>query len=502
MATKTRDKWQFGDFQTPQELSEKIASVLQSSYNIKPTLIIEPSCGKGSFVVAFAKVFKASRIIARDINIDYIQICKDKLSDIDNSNIFIEHGDFFQTKWEQLLSGERGHILIIGNPPWVTSSELGLLNSSNVPSKENSDSRKGIHAITGYSNFDISEWMILRYLEWIKNRDGTIAVLCKSSVARKIVRSLYKQKIFRAKAGIRSIDAQGYFGAAVDACLLVIEKQAFPTQCYVYQSLDSKSHQYVISDEDGILIRDLDSYLKVKHLRTDKNELTWRSGIKHDCSKVMEVISSNGFYLNGVEEKIEIENTHLYPLLKSSDIGNGRVTSCRKHLIVTQTCVGQDTSHIRATSPLTWSYLSSNADSFSKRKSSIYRRKPLFSIFGVGEYTFKPWKIAISGLYKNLFFQLVGPISGKPVVFDDTVSFLSFESFDQAKFVHELLMSEEAQVFYESQIFWDEKRPVTTDILKRLSLLSLSIHLERDREYNHLFVHDNDQQPEQLQLIA
>jgi hypothetical protein len=164
--------------------------------------------------------------------------------------------------------------------------------------------------------------------------------------------------------------------------------------------------------------------------------------------------------------------------------------------------VGQDTSHIRATSPLTWSYLSSNAGSFSKRKSSIYRGKPLFSIFGVGEYTFKPWKIAISGLYKNLFFQLVGPISGKPVVFDDTVSFLSYESFDQAKFVHELLMSEEAQVFYESQIFWDEKRPVTTDILKRLSLLSLSIHLERDREYNHLFGSDNDQQPEQLQLIA
>ena len=144
-------------------------------------------------------------------------------------------------------------------------------------------------------------------------------------------------------------------------------------------------------------------------------------------------MSSNGFYLNGVEEEIEIENTHLYPLLKSSDIGNGRVTSCRKLLIVTQTRVGQDTSHIRATSPLTWAYLSSNADSFSKRKSSIYRGKPLFSIFGVGEYTFKPWKIAISGLYKNLFFQLVGPISGKPVVFDDTVSFLSYDSFDQAK---------------------------------------------------------------------
>jgi predicted RNA methylase len=502
MATKSRDKWQFGDFQTPEELSKNIANVLQSSYDIEPTLIVEPSCGKGSFVVAFAKTFKASRIIGRDINRDYIQICKDLADDIDNPNIFVEHGNFFQTDWEELLSGESGQILIIGNPPWVTSSELGLLNSSNVPAKENSDFIKGIHAITGYSNFDISEWMILRYLEWIKNRDGKIAVLCKSSVARKIVRSIYKQKMYGAKASIHSIDAQRYFGAAVEACLLVIEKQPFPTQCYVYQSLDSKRHQYVISDEDGILIRDLDSYLKVKHLKADKAELAWRSGIKHDCSKVMEIIFSDGSYLNGDNEKVEIEDTHLYPLLKSSDIGNGRVASCRKHMIVTQTHVGQDTSHIRATSPLTWSYLSSKAGSFSKRKSSIYRGKPLFSIFGVGDYTFSPWKIAISGLYKNLFFQLVGPIGGKPVVFDDTVSFLSFESFDQAEFVRDLLMTEEAQVFYESQIFWDEKRPVTTDILKRLSLLLLSVDLEKDQQYGRLFGRDIGCQPEQLELIA
>jgi SAM-dependent methyltransferase len=502
MPGKSRDKWQFGDFQTPDDLSTKIANLLQSSLNIEPTLIVEPSCGKGSFVLAFAKTFRKSRVIGRDINKTYVQICKDLAQDIDNPNISVEYGDFFQTDWEDLLSGESGQILIIGNPPWVTSSELGLLNSSNLPVKDNSEFRKGIQAITGYSNFDISEWMILRYLEWIKSRDGKIAVLCKSSVARKIVRSLYKQKIFGAKARIHAIDAQRYFGAAVEACLLVIEKQPFPTQCYVYESLDSKRHQYIISDEDGVLIRDLDSYLRVRHLKADKAELIWRSGIKHDCSRVMEITHSNGLYFNGDNEKVELEETHLYPLLKSSDIGNGRVSSCRKHVIVTQTRVGQDTSHIRMSSPLTWSYLSSKDDVFSKRKSSIYRGKPLYSIFGVGDYTFSPWKIAISGLYKNLFFQLVGPIGGKPTIFDDTVSFLSFESYDQALFVRDLLMTEEAQLFYESQIFWDEKRPVTTDILKRLSLLSLSICLGKEHEYSRLLAHDSDRQPEQLELIA
>ena len=63
-------------------------------------------------------------------------------------------------------------------------------------------------------------------------------------------------------------------------------------------------------------------------------------------------------------------------------------------------------------------------------------------------------------------------------------------------------MTEEAQLFYESQIFWDEKRPVTTDILKRLSLVSLSVCLGKEDEYSCLFGRDSDCEPEQLELIA
>jgi hypothetical protein len=59
-----------------------------------------------------------------------------------------------------------------------------------------------------------------------------------------------------------------------------------------------------------------------------------------------------------------------------------------------------------------------------KRGSSIYRDKPDFSIFGVGEYTFSPWKVAIAGMYKSLGFVKVGMRDGKPIVFDDTTNFL------------------------------------------------------------------------------
>jgi len=64
--------------------------------------------------------------------------------------------------------------------------------------------------------------------------------------------------------------------------------------------------------------------------------------------------------------------------------------------------------------------------------------------------------------------------NGKPVVFDDTVYFLSCFSEEEAHFVARLLRSELAVEFYNSLIFWEDKRPITVDVLKKLSLRKLA----------------------------
>lgn len=91
-------------------------------------------------------------------------------------------------------------------------------------------------------------------------------------------------------------------------------------------------------------------------------------------------------------------------------------------------------------------------------------------MFGVGSYTFAPWKIAICSLYKKLEFRLVGKMEGKPVVFDDTVYFLGFETEQEARRTLELLNTKDAKDFLDSLIFWDEKRPIKTGILNSLDL--------------------------------
>jgi hypothetical protein len=170
---------------------------------------------------------------------------------------------------------------------------------------------------------------------------------------------------------------------------------------------------------------------------------------------------------NGLKEVVALEQTYLFPLLKGSDIGSGKPWR-KKFTLVTQHYVGEATDPIKQTAPLTWAYLLKHAGALDERGSTIYAKNPRFSIFGVGDYAFRPWRIAICGLYKALRFRLVGPNEGRPVMFDDSVYYLSFDTEAEAIEVLDKLHSKSATGLLSSLIFWDEKRPIKTGILNVL----------------------------------
>ena len=135
----------------------------------------------------------------------------------------------------------------------------------------------------------------------------------------------------------------------------------------------------------------------------------------------------------------------------------------------------------------TWAYLNHHAELSSKRASSIYRGRPPFSVFGVGDYSFAPWKVAISGFYKKLTFVPIGPFKGRPTVLDDTSYFLPFETEEQAEFSASLLNSVEVQEFYGAFVFWDSKRPITVDLLQRMDLRKLAMERALEGDFDRLF---------------
>ena len=59
---KTIDKWQFGDFQTPAVLARKVVEVLKRNHDIKPNVIIEPTCQERRFVLASYEGFENANI--------------------------------------------------------------------------------------------------------------------------------------------------------------------------------------------------------------------------------------------------------------------------------------------------------------------------------------------------------------------------------------------------------------------------------------------------------
>ena len=474
MTAKSKNKIEFGDFQTPQELADRVCALIKID-GIPPASLIEPTCGVGNFVFSALEYFPSvKKGIALDINPTYTQMAKKRMGK-NKDKIDIQTEDFFKINWNKYVADLPEPILVIGNPPWVTNSHISSIDGSNLPPKSNLHKLNGFDALTGKSNFDISEWMLIKMFDALTDKNATLAILCKLSVARKVLTYAWKNGLDVGESAIYEIDAKEDFDASVEACLLVVRfsPNVISKECLWYPTLDSPQPSRVIGFRNGRVVSDVHLYEKWKHLLSQtEQEYVWRSGIKHDCSKVMELrhIGENR-YQNGFGEEVELEQEFIYPLVKSSDLFNEREPS--RWVIVTQKKVGDDTSIIEKTAPKTWAYLKSHQDDLAKRISSIYRNRPPFSVFGIGNYSFSPWKVAISGLYKEPRFRMIGTYLGKPIVPDDTVNFVSFESAADAKELAGVLNSTSALNFLRAMTFVDAKRPYTVDLLKQLDVHKL-----------------------------
>lgn len=481
---KTKQVAEFGDFQTPLALAKKVCAVL-ARRGVRPRAIIEPTCGRGSFLLAAIEAFPTvSRAIGLDVNPSHIASARTTLEKKGHGTTCdLMQGDFFEVDWPRLLAVLPEPLLVVGNPPWVTNAALGALGSSNLPEKSNFQKRGGLDAITGKANFDISEWMIIRLLEWLDGRVATLAMLCKTAVARKALYHAWKRDLRLEDCSLHQIDAQRHFGAAVDACLLLcrLTPSGRTYDCRVHEKLGDPRASRVLGYREGRILADVGTYDRLKHLQ-GQGRYRWRSGIKHDCGKVMELRREGKFYRNGLGQLVELEPDYLYPMLKSSQVANGSMAAPRRWMLVTQKTVGEDTNTIRARAPKTWQCLTAHAQPLQRRASSIYRKRPTFSVFGVGDYSFAPWKVATSGFYKRLHFAVVGSFEGKPIVLDDTCYFIPCQTKEEADLIAGLLNSGTANEFYSALIFWDSKRPITVDVLQQLRLEALASHVHIDED--------------------
>lgn len=481
-------KREFGDYQTPLSFTGRICSYLSVKRNIKPLTVIEPTCGIGNFLKS-SLIFNADKYYGIEINSKYCEYCQQNISD---RRVNIINGDIFSFDFKNLIDNI-SNILIIGNPPWVTNSTLSILGSNNLPVKTNFKNFKGLEAITGASNFDVCEYIILQLINEFRNTDTTIAMLCKTSVARNVFAELKRNNIYFKYCDLLEFDAYKIFGINANACVLLVKlskEYAVSDICNVYSIDDGSNIKYSF----GYINNRLFSNIKNNNYDFDGNCcFEWRQGIKHDCSKIMELSKEGGALYNGKKELVDIEDTILFPLVKSSMFKKPVINNFSKYVLVTQKKIREETSYIAKLAPKTWAYLNKNKDWFNKRKSSIYNGAPEFSMFGIGSYSYSKYKTGISGFYKKPLFSVLFSPSGKPVMTDDTSYFICFGTYNMAYVAMLLLNSNPVQDFLVSIAFLDAKRPYTKNVLKRLDfkkILSIVQYEELKRTEKNLGLKD------------
>ncbi len=177
-------------------------------------------------------------------------------------------------------------------------------------------------------------------------------------------------------------------------------------------------------------------------IRTDADRLALgafdyqiRHGVKDDAKAV--------FGLDRPTAR-RLESDHVFPYLKSRHVRKFGLTGYDLQL-VPQRHAGEDTETALARdAPRTYAYLEQHRDALESRGSSWFDAGPFYNLFGLGAYTWAPYKVVWSRLGFKPDFAVVSTVSDpdvgrKPVVPGDHCMFVATDSSAAAHFVCGLL---------------------------------------------------------------
>jgi hypothetical protein len=129
--------------------------------------VLEPTCGRGHFLAGlFALEPPPREVHGIELQAEHVrEACALAERAPASVKAAVTRADLFALDLAQTPRWtEIGPLLVVGNPPWVTSAELGALGRGNVPPKRNVKNARGIDAKTGSSNFDLAEAVWLKLL--------------------------------------------------------------------------------------------------------------------------------------------------------------------------------------------------------------------------------------------------------------------------------------------------------------------------------------------------
>ncbi|HDY72897.1 MAG TPA: hypothetical protein ENH90_01940 [bacterium] len=405
--------------------------------------------------------------------------------------------------WVKLIQNSFAPLLhtdfdfIVGNPPWIKweflSKEYKKKLSSLYLDIYKIFSHKGMKARMGYAHDDISVMFMYVAMDKYLKMGGKLGFVMKQTLYKSIAGNEFrkfaiekKQKSIPVKVlKVEDLLAVKPFSSSAEAetSTIILEKgkrTTYPVPYDVWlpkekipeenQSLETVIQNVVIEKKEAypddekdltdiwVLV---DKGEKKKTFKKGKNFYKSRHGIVNDLNGVffLNILKKEGKNIvieNGtnrakkVVEKIRtlIEPDLVYPFLKPKNVKRWNMKGYSYALLPQKKHGEKNESELRTKTPLTYKYLYKFKNNLLQRASSWFKIKgfPFYSIFGVGDYSFAPYKVAWCCMTYAPNFMVVSEVNDdligkKKVMPDNTIGYFSTSDKDEAQYLCALMNS-------------------------------------------------------------
>jgi hypothetical protein len=496
----------FGEYYTPPALAELGVEEAASRVDgFGDGVVVDPGCGAGAFLIAALRRKRrateggsggpadaldrlSSTVVGIDVNPVAVAAARTAYllallptvadADVDRLSIPVFLGDALGLADDAPTTGVEGRTsVLVGNPPWIPWERLPeaqkeRLRAGPIDRLDLFDHR-GASARLGHANDDLSlpfVWTCLdRYL-----RDGGVATFV---LKRDHLRGPAGRLVRTGRVGSRSLaldhvhdfgSVDPFGGVDAAAALYVFrvgadapdagpgleDDSAVPTTVWeerddaarltdatsAFASL-SALRSAVARTETGLTPVDADDpaspWRRVDASVAAVGECDYRvrHGLKDDAKAVF-----------SVDDDVlgRIESTHVYPYLRSKHVVKWGLFGHDRFLVPQRKAGEANADELAREAPATYDYLESNRERLEDRGSSWFDGGPFYSLFGLGPYTWAPYKVVWCRLGFKPHFAVVSTVDDpalgrKTVVPGDHCMFVACDDADEAHYLCALL---------------------------------------------------------------
>jgi hypothetical protein len=358
---------------------------------------------------------------------------------------------------------------LVGNPPWIPWSRLSETTKRRWrETYADSDDldllpHEGLDSRLGHANDDISlpyVWVCIdRYL----TADGGASFVLKRDVTKgpagKLLRTLRVGDRPLALDRIHDFNTLRPFGEQVgaNAAMYALRADAdhsfpvdgtswterenaagspdFATAEAMRETLDTEQVDIVPVDETD----SESAWVRADAERAALGECAHRirHGVKDDAQDVFSISR---------EEVGDLEPDLIYPYLKSRHVVKYGLFGHELRLVPLRKANEDNERELKGRYPETYRYLESHREALENRSSSWLKKGPFYNVFGLGEYTWRDYKVVWCRLGFKPHFAVVSTVEDedvgeKPVVPGDHFMFVGTDSEAEAHFLCALLNS-------------------------------------------------------------